>query len=90
MDAREAIATAKRWIADIHADEDLRHVGLEEVRKTDDAWRITIGFSRPWDDPWVGPGASVRDRVLGRTYKVVTIDDRTGDVLSSEIREPAH
>jgi hypothetical protein len=36
MVARQAIATAKNWIAEVHADEDLRHLSLEEIRKSDD------------------------------------------------------
>jgi len=87
MDVREAIATAKRWTADLRADEDPHRVGLEEVRTNDETRSITVGFPRPWDEPWAGPGALARERNLDRTCKVVTIDERTGGVPSSENRD---
>lgn len=51
MDVKEAARTARAHIADLFADENVQHVGLEEVEFDDvaDVWNITIGFSRPWE-----------------------------------------
>ena len=55
MKVREAVTKAKDYIRDLYTDEDIRFVGLEEVEFDDEsqdhAWRITIGFARPWDSP---------------------------------------
>jgi hypothetical protein len=88
MDAKAAIRKAKDWIADVYAEEDIRNVGLEEVRRNGDQWLITIGFSRPWDDAG-SLITSIAGEIARRTYKTVRIDDASGDVLASEIREPA-
>ena len=60
MDVKEAARTARAHIADLFADENVQHVGLEEVEFDDvaDVWNITIGFSRPWElskDPLRSP-----------------------------------
>ena len=50
MDVKEAVRTAKEYLAELFAEETITDVGLEEV-VFDDAsneWNITIGFSRPW------------------------------------------
>src|SRR5215468_4738377 len=51
MDVREAVKQAKSWIQDVMADERPEHIGLEEVEFDDTArvWKITLGFSRPWN-----------------------------------------
>lgn len=51
MKVQEAVAKAKEYVRDVYADEKIRFVGLEEIEWSDDVWRITIGFSRPWDLP---------------------------------------
>ena len=66
MDVKTAISLAKQQISDIFAEEDIKNLGLEEVDydEAEHAWRITIGFPRPWDEPSVGAGANVL--VFGR------------------------
>ena len=49
MEVKEAIQTAKRWVADVLQEENVSNIGLEEVEFTNGLWRITIGFSRPWN-----------------------------------------
>ena len=66
MDVKEAARTARAHIADLFADENVQHVGLEEVEFDDvaDVWNITIGFSRPWElskDSPKKPAASFSD-----------------------------
>ena len=50
MDVKEAVRTAKDYLADLYIDEEIVNVGLEEVRYDydTDKWHVTIGFSRPW------------------------------------------
>ena len=52
MDVRAAARTAKAYIAEVFADEDIDEVGLEEVDFDDrsNLWKITISFLRPRDE----------------------------------------
>ena len=98
MDVKEAARTARAHIADLFADENVQHVGLEEVEFDDvaDVWNITIGFSRPWElskDPPKKPISMVPAPVLEelnpppppppqRSYKIVRVRDSDGHVIS--------
>ena len=95
MDAKEAVTRARRYAAEMFADEDIQNLGLEEIvfdgeRK---AWNITVGFFRAWDRPknFAAALAAAGDGRLGdwtrRTYKVVRIDDATGAPVSIIDRE---
>lgn len=86
MEVKEAVRAAKRHIRELYESEDIRNVGLEEVEVDDDGdWRVTIGFSRPWDletkdiqsDLLRGVGVQI-----GRSYKVVRIKDLDGRIMS--------
>jgi len=92
MDVKEAVQTAKAHIADLYADESIRHIGLEEVAFDDevDAWKVTIGFFREWgqrNNPTFSdalsalPGARNPDW-RNRSFKVVRIDNETGKISS--------
>ena len=87
MDVKEAVGTARAYVIDLFADEQITDVGLEEVRLDHDAdaWRITIGFSRPWDLE-NNPTSAMCEKPKGRSYKVVAIDDKTGRVESLKDR----
>lgn len=83
MDVKEAVRIAKEYLGDLFEDEQIMNVGLEEVVFEDvsNIWKITIGFSRPWDQK----GSLVT--VLGegrpaRSYKVLSINDDGGRVES--------
>ena len=83
MNVKEAVGIAKAYVMELFADEQITKVGLEEVKFdgcTDD-WKITIGFSRPWDLKNTLTAARFEDP-SGRSYKVVAIDDRTRRVES--------
>ena len=93
MDVKEAAQTARAYIADLFADENVKHVGLEEVEFDDRSkvWHITIGFSRPWELPEDLPPPSFTSAVLDelkpppltqRSYKIVRIRDDDGHVMS--------
>ena len=87
MDVREAAQAAKEYLINLFDGEEIAHVGLEEV-EFDDAsnnWKITIGFSRPWDhrNPLT---AALGEGRPARSYKVVRINDDDGRVISVKDR----
>ena len=87
MDVKRAIELAKGYIQEIFREDDISEGAREEV-EFDDAtsyWRITIGFSRPWEQR---QGLIARG-LHSRTYKTVGIDDGTGKVRSVKNREIA-
>ena len=78
MDAKQAAEKAKEYVIDIFDAERIEHVGLEEVALEAGVWKITIGFSRPWDRatlPLVPNPAQ-------RSYKMVKINDKREKVIS--------
>lgn len=84
MQVNDAVRIAKEYVADIFSGEQIEEVGLEEVDfdEAGPAWRVTIGFFRPWDRPR-GVGAALDfDTWRRRSFKVVRIDDASGQVLS--------
>jgi len=88
MDVKEAVGTAKKYIEELFAQEGITNLGLEEIELDEQAeeWRVTVGFSRPWDS--VTGFASVAERINPRrSYKVVRISDKTGAVVSVKNRE---
>lgn len=90
MDVKEAVALAKDHIKDLFESEGISNVGLEEVEFDDRAkiWYVTIGFSRPWDKPSNALAAIAQQMSTpDRSYKVVSIDDTTGALLSVKNRE---
>ncbi len=82
MDVKQAVNVAREYLADLFSEEGLMDVGLEEVVFNDAAqeWRITMGFSRPWDRKTIL--AAINDARPTRSYKVLRIDDETGVVSS--------
>ena len=96
MEIKDAIKKAISCVKDVFSDEKIEYVGLEEVRfdKEDGVWEVTVGFSRPWDSP--KSSQSHINQLLDiipsqrRHYKIVKIDDASGEVKAIEIREVAH
>ena len=92
MDVKEAVDLTKQHIVDLFATEGVTNLGLEEVEYDDalDQWRITVGFSRPWDQP--GPLAAVAgwpNAGMRRTYKIVIVG-KDGKVVAVRNRETAN
>lgn len=96
MDVKEAVKLAKEHILDLFSEEDIRNLGLEEVEFNEEAkeWLITLGFSRPWNEPEslnniARAVAQLRsDQLLQRSYKVVRIsDDSLHRIISVKNRE---
>lgn len=90
MDVKEAVERAKVHIQDLFSSEGIYNVGLEEVEFDDMSkrWSVTIGFSRPWDEP-ANTLASIARHMSypNRSYKIVQIDDMSGQVQSVKNRE---
>ena len=76
MDVKNTVALAKQHIKDLFAAEGISDLGLEEVEYDNDerVWRVTIGFSRPWDEP-KGPLGQFAGVKKAREYKDVRIAD---------------
>lgn len=97
MDIKQAVGEALQYITDIYAHTDIRHVDVEEVTfdETADAWRITVGFFRYWDQPartpqLLSPAESRHwepREWKKRTFKVVRLNDHDGRVVSMTHRE---
>jgi hypothetical protein len=72
-------------------DEDLVVVEVElEFDDGAGAWRVTVGFSRPWDRLDVPALAALTRGTrssIPRSYKVVHIDDASGRVVSVKARD---
>lgn len=90
MDAKLAVATAKSYIQDLFGDEQISNTGLEEIQYEDvpGRWKITVGFTRPWDGPRNVYDAIRQATLPARSYKVVTISDEDGKVISVTNRDP--
>ena len=76
MDVREAVKKAKEGLATIFEGEDIRDPRLEEVRFAlggPPTWKVTISFVRPSFMTALGGG---------RTFKVVHVDDISGEIKS--------
>jgi hypothetical protein len=95
MDIKQAAAIAKSQINELFSNEGAENIGLEEIDFDEEksVWRVTVGFSRPWDrlneNPLVSAVADAyrlqRKRV--RDMKVVTLTDADGTVVSVKNRE---
>ena len=85
MDVKTAVSLAKQQISELFAEEGIKNLNLAEVDydEADRAWRFTIGFSRPWDEPRNAFAALANQNAYSRrAYKVVRIADDTTTVLS--------
>ena len=90
MNVKEVVTHAKQHVLDLFAEEKLTNVGLEEVELDEQAneWIVTIGFSRPWDEPRNTLAALAAPSVYARrAYKVVRVANANGAILSVKNRE---
>jgi hypothetical protein len=89
MDVKDAVKMAKKYIDELFAEEGVAELGLEEVEYDDlqNEWRITVGFSRPWERERGGLLALTQGHVQKpRSYKVVRVSAETGTALSVKNR----
>ena len=87
MDVKEAVASAKAYVNEIFAPEKIENVGLEEFEfdRRHREWRITVGFSRPWQG--LGALNTATGITRPRSYKIVTVSDSNRSVTSIRNRE---
>lgn len=94
MNVKDAVHEAKKHVLDLFAEEQITNLGLEEVEyvegKADGVWKITLGFSRPWDEKRNTFAAKAADVRPVRNYKVVQIDDPGGRLVSIKNRVYDH
>ena len=86
MEVRDAVKSAKNYVAEMFEDEPIHNIGLEEIEfdRAQGVWSVTIGFAREWRES----GSVMRALASPcRTYKVVRISDTDGTVQSIRHRE---
>ena len=89
MDVKAAVKLAKEHVLDLFADENITNLGLEEVELTQDEqeWVVTLGFSRPWDEPRNTLASLAESNLPRRSYKIVRIYDQSATVSCIKNRE---
>ena len=89
MNVKDAVKKAIVYIADVFYTENPESIGLEEVilNEDDNTWEVTVGFSRPWDYQKEGLVTGFQPRNPKRQYKIVRIDNKSGEVKSIKMRE---
>ncbi len=91
MEIRDAIAIAKRYITEVLAEEQVTNLGVEETERdpATGGWRITLGFSRPWNTPRTRAQEVLENlgavSTLRRSYKVLAVSP-DGEVVSMKNR----
>ena len=87
MGVKEAVSRAKHYVADLFEGENLTNLGLEEVERDTNAgvWRVTVGFSKPWNTARNAFTAISGEPIAKRAYRVVTINN-DGEVTSVKRR----
>lgn len=90
MEVKEAVKKALEYVEEAFSEGGLSNLGLEEVIYDGSlkSWRVTVGFSRPWDYPQ-GAVATIAGRPVRRSYKVVDIRDSDGIATAIRIRKVA-
>ncbi len=89
MEVKEVVKIATSYLVDVFSSERLSNVGLEEITFDEDekVWKVTVGFSRPWDYQEPGFASSLQPKQPNRQYKVVEVDDTDGNVKAITMRE---
>lgn len=83
IDGKTAVVKAKLYLADLMADEKLSNIGLEELElnRSTNAWNVTLGFTRPWNNAFAGLAPTPR------SFRVLSVNADTGDILGMTMRE---
>jgi len=84
MEVKEAVSAAKSWLRSTLEDEAIANIGLEEIEfdPHEHAWKITLGFSRPWNTVRNALTAISGEPATRRAYRVITVDNTTGKINS--------
>jgi hypothetical protein len=82
MEVKDAVRAAKDWVLDVMKDETPVNLGLEEVEFDDEAklWKITLGFSRPWNATRSALSSLTGEVPQRRAYRTFLVNDRDGSV----------
>ncbi len=88
VDVKNAVKIAKEYIQESFSSDNVKNIGLEEISfdEVSNCWDITIGFSRPWDNPPINNHPTMATlnilfpENLPRTYKTVTVSAIDGKV----------
>jgi len=91
MDVREATQTARKYVADVFADDEISNIALEEVEFHEESgvWSVTLSFLRPTgttDNLDIIAPALRRGKKVQRFYKILNVEDRSGRVISVKHR----
>lgn len=90
-DVTAAIRMAKDYVRKLWRAENIANLGLEEVvHDGGDRWRITLGFTRPWDGSRLerlGGSMFASSSPATRTYKVVHVDLHNKEVTAVANRD---
>ena len=85
---KSAVKKSREFVSELYEGQPLSHMLLEEVRPSDDGrfWLITIGFDLSED---VGPLGKIVGGIARRKYKVVKVNNSTGEVEQMTMRDEA-
>lgn len=88
MNVQEAVSAAKNWVIDVFREEHISKLGLEEVvhDESERVWRITLGFSRVWNSD-SDISNLLKALPSPRFFKVITVKEPSGEVVSMRDRE---
>lgn len=87
-----AVRAAKKWLAEVYADEAIAKIGLEEVRFRDGNWEITLGFNRDFNKEEPSDFQRMTDIYASkrqRVYKVLVVAGNDNHVMEMRDREVA-
>lgn len=88
MNVKEAIGFAKQHARDVFDKESMSDLGVEEVERDGDYWRITLGLSRPWDRTRPAFAAIIgEEKPPNRSYHVFTLSDKNGALINTKLRD---
>ncbi len=87
LGVQDAIREARSYVGEIFKDEPIADIGLEEVEHDIDGWKITIGFNRIWKVQPSGLAGVLSASSFQRSFKVVTISDADGTLVSIKSHE---
>jgi hypothetical protein len=90
INVQDAIKKARSYVGEIFKEEPITDIGLEEVEHDLDTWKITIGFNRMWKASTRSAITLMTEPTAQRFYKVVTISDSDGTLVSIKNRDISH
>ena len=87
-----AVRAAKKWLAEVYAEEAIERITLEEIRFREGNWEITLGFNRRYHEDQSGDVVKEIDKILmrgRRVYKVLILAGNDNHVMEMRDREVA-